>query len=80
MPALYRDGNRASRTKFSFALEPELLVRRRRRHVRDEPDGGLRDAGPERADAGLLPERRVHDLFVDSAEWEVLYKKVWPDK
>src|SRR5205807_3829720 len=49
----------------SLSFEPELLVWRRRRHVGDEPNRRLRDAGPERADAGLLPQWRVHDLLVN---------------
>src|SRR5439155_3232995 len=49
----------------SLSFEPELLVRCRRRHVGDEPNGRLRDAGAERADAGLLPQWRVHDLLVN---------------
>src|SRR5262245_33426037 len=48
----------------SVGLEPQLLVRRRRRHVRDEPDGGLGDTRPVRGEAGLLEDRRVHDLLV----------------
>src|SRR5215831_1941070 len=49
----------------SFAFESQVLVGCRRRHVGDEPDRRLLHAGPERADARLLPDRRVHHLLVD---------------
>lgn len=46
-------------------LEPQLLVGRRARHVRNEPDGRLGNAGAVAGDIGQLEEWRVHHLLVD---------------
>src|SRR5215510_2966988 len=52
-----------SRALLSF--EAQLLVGRRARHVGNEPNGRLRDAGAVAGDVGQLEERRVHHLVVD---------------
>src|SRR6516162_9162643 len=45
-------------------LELEILVRRRVRMERDEPEAGLLDAGPDAVQEAKLPERCRHDTFV----------------
>src|SRR5262245_48713514 len=49
----------------SLRFQSELLVGRRARHVGNEPDGRLGDAGAVAGDVGQLEEWRVHHLFVD---------------
>src|SRR6266849_2114817 len=57
-----RDGS--PRLRESLALEPEILVGCRGRHVRDEPEPRLLDAGPVPAETGQLEDRGEHDLVV----------------
>src|SRR5262249_45733754 len=49
----------------SLPLELHVLIRRRKRPARDEPEPGLRDAGALRVDEAQLPERRKDRLVVD---------------
>src|SRR2546427_9123879 len=49
----------------SFALEPELLVRRCGCHVGDESDGRLGDPRPVAGEYRGFHERSVHSLLVN---------------